>query len=159
MAGKLLAAPAGPRVAALELGGWDTHADQARRLNQPLGQLDAGLAALKAAMGDTWSQTAVLVITEFGRTAHINGTGGTDHGTGTVAFIAGGRVAGGRVLADWPGLASGRLFEARDLQPTRDVRSLAMGLLVTHLGLPPSALVSIFPGSADVSPTGGLIRT
>ena len=158
MAGKLLAAPAGPRVAALEVGGWDTHADQARRLNQPLGQLDAGLAALKTAMGDTWAKTAVLVITEFGRTAHINGTGGTDHGTGTVAFIVGGRVAGGRVLTDWPGLAAGRLLEARDLQPTRDVRSLAMGLLMTHLGLPARTMASIFPGSADVSPTDKLIR-
>ncbi len=158
MAGRLLAAPTGPRVAALEIGGWDTHADQMRRLNQPLGQLDAGLAALKAAMGDTWNQTAVLVITEFGRTAHINGTGGTDHGTGTVAFIAGGRVAGGRVLADWPGLAAGRLFEDRDLQPTRDVRSLAMGLLVSHLGLPPGAMAAIFPGSAGVAPESGLVR-
>ena len=158
MAGKLLAAPAGPRVAALEIGGWDTHADQARRLNQPLGQLDAGLAALKAALSDVWARTAVLVITEFGRTAHINGTGGTDHGTGTVAFIAGGRVAGGRVLADWPGLAAGRLLEARDLQPTRDVRSLAMGLLTAHLGLPAGAMASIFPSSAAVSPADGLIR-
>ena len=158
MAGRLLAAPTGPRVAALEIGGWDTHADQMRRLNQPLGQLDAGLAALKAAMGDAWNQTAVLVITEFGRTAHINGTGGTDHGTGTVAFIAGGRVAGGRVLADWPGLAAGRLFEDRDLQPTRDVRSLAMGLLVSHLGLPPGAMAAIFPGSAGVAPESGLVR-
>ena len=158
MAGKLLAAPSGPRVAALEIGGWDTHADQMRRLEGPLGQLDAGLAALKASLGDTWSKTAVLVITEFGRTAHINGTGGTDHGTGTVAFIAGGNVAGGRVLADWPGLAAPRLFEARDLQPTRDVRSLAMGLLVSHLGLPPGAMAAIFPGSADVTPATGLTR-
>ncbi len=158
MAGKLLAAPTGPRVAALEIGGWDTHADQMRRLTQPLGQLDAGLAALKVSLGDTWSKTAVLVITEFGRTAHINGTNGTDHGTGTVAFIAGGNVAGGRVLADWPGLSPSRLFEARDLQPTRDVRSLAMGLLVSHLGLPPSAMPAIFPGSADVTPASGLTR-
>ena len=158
MAGKLLAAPSGPRVAALELGGWDTHAGQVRRLYGPLGQLDAGLAALKASMGESWARTAVLVITEFGRTAHINGTGGTDHGTGTVAFIAGGCVAGGRVLADWPGLSAGRLFEARDLQPTRDVRSLAMGLLVSHLGLPSSAMAAIFPGSTDVSPASGLIR-
>ena len=109
-------------------------------------------------MGDSWAKTAVLVITEFGRTAHINGTGGTDHGTGTVAFIAGGQVAGGRVLADWPGLASSRLLEARDLQPTRDVRSLAMGLLVAHLGLPPAAMAHIFPGSTDVAPEGGLVR-
>ncbi len=158
MAGKLLAAPAGPRVAALELGGWDTHVAQMRRLDGPLGQLDAGLAAMKASMGEAWAKTAVLVLTEFGRTAHVNGTGGTDHGTGTVAFIAGGCVAGGRVLADWPGLSAGRLLEARDLQPTRDVRSLAMGLLVSHLGLAPGAMAAIFPGSAEVAPAGGLIR-
>ena len=158
MAGKLLAAPTGPRVAALEIGGWDTHADQMRRLSAPLGQLDAGLAALKLSLGDTWPNTAVLVITEFGRTAHINGTRGTDHGTGTVAFVAGGAVAGGRVLTDWPGLSAPALFEARDLQPTRDVRSLAMGLLVSHLGLPSSAMPAIFPGSADVTPATGLTR-
>ena len=104
MAARLLASPTGPRVAALELGGWDTHADQMRRLAGPLGQLDQGLAALKTGLGDTWSRTAVLVITEFGRTARMNGTRGTDHGTGTVAFVAGGRVTGGRVLANWPGL-------------------------------------------------------
>ena len=157
-AGKLLAAPDGPRVAAMELGGWDTHAGQMRRLGGPLGQLDAGLAALKGALGDTWAQTAVLVVTEFGRTAHINGTLGTDHGTGTVAFVAGGRVAGGRVLANWPGLAADRLLDQRDLQPTMDVRSLAKGLLVGHLGLAPSALAAVFPDSEDAAPAVGLLR-
>jgi uncharacterized protein (DUF1501 family) len=159
MAGKLLAAPNGPRVAAMELGGWDTHADQMRRLNGPLGQLDAGLAALKAALGDVWTKAAVLVITEFGRTAHINGTGGTDHGTGTVAFVAGGGVAGGRVLANWPGLSSGNLLEGRDLQPTADLRAVAKGLLVAHLGIAPGAMASVFPDSADAQPMRGLLRT
>ena len=158
MAAKLLAAPAGPRVAALELGGWDTHADQMRRLNAPLGQLDAGLAALKTGLGDAWDRTAVLVITEFGRTARINGTRGTDHGTGTVAFIAGGRIAGGRVLANWPGLSPDNLLDQRDLQPTADLRSIAKGLLVAHLGLPPDALGAVFPDSGSASPAGGLLR-
>ena len=158
MAARLLAAPAGPRVAALELGGWDTHADQMRRLNGPLGQLDQGLAALKAGLGPVWARTAVLVITEFGRTAHVNGTNGTDHGTGTVAFIAGGRVAGGRVLANWPGLSGSNLFEGRDLQPTADLRSIAKGLLITQLGLPDAAMASVFPDSASAAPTGGLLR-
>jgi uncharacterized protein (DUF1501 family) len=157
-AGKLLATPTGPRVAALELGGWDTHAGQMRRLNGALGQLDSGLAALKANLGDAWQQTAVLVITEFGRTAHINGTKGTDHGTGTVAFIAGGRVAGGRVLANWPGLTPDRLLDQRDLQPTMDLRSLAKGLLVSHLGLAPEALGAVFPESRDAAPAAGLMR-
>ncbi len=158
MAARLLAAPNGPRVAALELGGWDTHADQMRRLHGPLGQLDQGLAALKAGLGDVWARTAVLVITEFGRTAHVNGTGGTDHGTGTVAFVAGGRVAGGRVLANWPGLGAGNLLEGRDLQPTADLRSVAKGLLMAQLGLPAGAMASVFPDSAAAVPTGGLLR-
>jgi uncharacterized protein (DUF1501 family) len=158
MAGRLLAAPGGPRVAALELGGWDTHAGQMRRLDGPLGQLDAGLAALKGGLGDAWGQTAVLVMTEFGRTARMNGTNGTDHGTGTVAFVAGGRVAGGRVLANWPGLAPDRLLEQRDLQPTMDLRSLAKGLLMAHLGLPARAMGSVFPESGDAAPVAGLLR-
>ncbi len=145
-------------MAALELGGWDTHAEQMRRLSGPLGQLDQGLAALKGGLGDAWSSTAVLVITEFGRTARMNGTNGTDHGTGTVAFVAGGRVAGGRVLANWPGLSAGNLLDNRDLQPTLDLRAVAKGLLMTHLGLPPAALAAIFPDSADAAPTGGLLR-
>jgi uncharacterized protein (DUF1501 family) len=158
MAGKLLAAADGPRVAALELGGWDTHAGQMRRLDGPLRQLDAGLAALKANLGDAWPQTAVLVMTEFGRTARMNGTKGTDHGTGTVAFVAGGRVTGGRVLANWPGLGPDHLLEQRDLQPTMDLRSVAKGLLLSHLSLPPAALGSVFPDSDGAAPTAGLLR-
>ncbi len=155
-AGRMLASATGPRVAALELGGWDTHADQVRRLAGPLGELDAGLAALKDSLGEAWGQTAVLAVTEFGRTARVNGTRGTDHGTGAVAFIAGGQVAGGRVLADWPGLAN--LLDGRDLQPTTDLRSLAKGLLVSHLGLRPAALAAVFPQSGDAPPSLGLLR-
>ncbi len=158
MAGRLLASASGPRVAALEMGGWDTHAAQAQRLKGPLGQLDAGLAALKAGLGDAWAQTAVLVMTEFGRTARMNGTKGTDHGTGTVAFVAGGKVAGGRVLANWPGLGGGNLFEDRDLQPTADLRSLAKGLLMAQLRLPLSAMGQVFPDSAYAQPMAGLLR-
>ena len=157
-AGRLLAAADGPRIAAMELGGWDTHAAQGQRLVGPLRQLDAGLVALKIALGDVWTQTAVLVITEFGRTVHLNGTGGTDHGTGAAAFVAGGAVAGGRVRADWPGLAPGRLFEARDLQPTMDVRALAKGLLASHLRLPAAAVARAFPGSEGVEAARGLLR-
>ncbi len=157
-AGRLLAAADGPRIAALELGGWDTHAAQGQRLVGPLRQLDAGLVALRAALGEAWRQTAVLVITEFGRTVHLNGTGGTDHGTGAAAFVLGGAVAGGRVRADWPGLAAGRLFEARDLQPTLDVRALAKGLLTAHLRLPAAAVARAFPGSEGVEPARGLLR-
>jgi len=157
-AGELLSAADGPRIAALEIGGWDTHSGQAQRLATVLRQLDAGLAALKTALGKAWGHTAVLAVTEFGRTVRMNGTNGTDHGTGSVAFVAGGAVAGGRVVADWPGLGPGKLFEDRDLQPTRDVRSVAKGLLAQHLGLSAAALESAFPNSADAAPTGRLIN-
>ena len=158
-AGTLLAAPEGPRVAALEIGGWDTHSAQVNRLSGPLKQLDAGLLALRAALGPAWARTAVLVMTEFGRTARVNGTKGTDHGTGTVAFVVGGAVAGGRVRATWPGLGAGQLFENRDLAPTADLRAVAKGLLVAHFGLDGAALARVFPGSDSVAPIAGLIRT
>ena len=157
-AGRLMAAANGPRVAAMELGGWDTHAGQVGRLTAPLRQLDAGLVALRDGLGEAWGRTAVLVMTEFGRTVHVNGTGGTDHGTGTVAFLAGGAVAGGRVRADWPGLADGKLFENRDLQPSLDLRALAKGLLAAHLGLDQAALLAAFPGSEGVAAASGLVR-
>jgi uncharacterized protein (DUF1501 family) len=134
-AGTMLAAPDGPRVAALELGGWDTHTGQNNRLTQALSQLDAGLDALKTAMGESWRRAVVMVMTEFGRTARMNGTNGTDHGTGTVSFVAGGAVSGGKVVANWPGLGRGQLFEDRDLAPTADIRSVAKGILAAHLGI------------------------
>ncbi len=147
-AGEMLRAEAGPRVAALEIGGWDTHTAQPQRLAGVLRQLDTGLAALRTGLGEAWRQTAILTMTEFGRTVRMNGTRGTDHGTGTVAFVLGGAVAGGRVVADWPGLGPGRLLENRDLQPTCDLRSVAKGLLAQHLGLTAAALATVFPDSA-----------
>ncbi len=157
-AGRLLAQPAGPRIAVLEIGGWDTHAGQDKRIATALGQLDDGLASLKAGLGAAWGKTVVLAVTEFGRTAQVNGTGGTDHGTGGVALLAGGAVAGGRVRADWPGLGGGRLFENRDLAPTTDVRSLIKGVLVDHMGMPAGAMGRVLPGSGDVSALSGLVR-
>jgi len=157
-AGRLLAAPDGPRIAAMEINGWDTHVAQVPRLEQPLRQLDTGLTALKTALGPAWRRTAVLVVTEFGRTARVNGDKGTDHGTATVAFVLGGAVAGGRVRADWPGLAPGKLFENRDLAPTVDVRAVAKGLLGGHLGLGQPELARVFPDSAAASPMGALLR-
>jgi uncharacterized protein (DUF1501 family) len=157
-AGEMAHAANGPRIVALEIGGWDTHTAQTPRLAGVLRQLDAGLAALKLALGEAWRQTAVLAVTEFGRTVRVNGTKGTDHGTGTVAFVLGGAVAGGRVAADWPGLGAGKLLEDRDLQPTRDLRAVAKGLLAQHLGLNESALAKVFPGSETARPMRGLIR-
>jgi uncharacterized protein (DUF1501 family) len=157
-AGRLMAQPDGPRVAAFELSGWDTHAQQVPRLNGPLAQLDDGLAALKQSLGEHWVRTAVLVVTEFGRTVRINGTGGTDHGTGGVAFLAGGAVAGGRIGGDWPGLSERALFQGRDLAPTTDIRSLAKGLLRDHLKLPAQAVARAFPASDAATPASGLLR-
>jgi uncharacterized protein (DUF1501 family) len=158
-AGRLLAVPAGPRVAVLEIGGWDTHAAQVRRLNTQLKQLDEGLGALRMALADAWRHTMVVAVTEFGRTARVNGTQGTDHGTAGAAFVLGGAVAGGRVLADWPGVGSGRLFEDRDLEPTLDVRALLKGALADHLGLSLASLDAVFPGSTQVTPIHGLCAT
>jgi uncharacterized protein (DUF1501 family) len=157
-AGQLLAQAKGPRVAVLEIGGWDTHAAQLGRLKGQLKLLDDALGALRVALGDAWGKTAVLAVTEFGRTARINGTKGTDHGTGGVAFLVGGAVAGGHVRADWPGLGAGRLFEDRDLMPTADVRSVAKGVLAGHLGLRSAGLAAAFPGSAEAAPMTGLVR-
>jgi uncharacterized protein (DUF1501 family) len=157
-AGRLLAADGGPRVAAMEIGGWDTHAAQAERMVPAMAQLDGGLLALRRALGDAWACTAVLCVTEFGRTARVNGNLGTDHGTGGVAFLAGGAVRGGRVLADWPGLGAGKLFENRDVQPTRDLRAIAKGLLRDHLRLPDAAVAAAFPASDAVAAEIGLLR-
>ncbi|MDE2333261.1 MAG: DUF1501 domain-containing protein [Rhodospirillales bacterium] len=158
VAGRMLAAADGPRLAAMELGGWDTHVAQVARLRYPLTQLDQGLIALKQGLGAAWAHTAVLAVTEFGRTVRENGTGGTDHGTATVAFLAGGAVAGGKVRADWPGLAQHRLFENRDLAPTAELRALCKGVLAQHLGLDQAALLRVFPGSGGVTAMAGLIR-
>lgn len=155
-AARMLAAADGPRIAALEIGGWDTHAGQLHRLSAALRHLDDGLAALKSGLGDAWASTVVLVVTEFGRTVRMNGTKGTDHGTGTLAFALGGAIAGGHVRANWPGLARSNLVEDRDLQPTADLRSVAKGLLVDHLKLPGNALAQVFPGSAAALPMHGL---
>jgi uncharacterized protein (DUF1501 family) len=157
-AGEMLAAADGPRIAALEIGGWDTHTAQNNRLARVLTQLDAGLDALRTSLGEAWRKTAVLVMTEFGRTARMNGTNGTDHGTATVAFVLGGAVRGGRILADWPGLGRGQLFEDRDLAPTTDLRAVAKGIVGPLLGLDQAALNAVFPGQ-PVQPLQGLLRT
>jgi uncharacterized protein (DUF1501 family) len=152
----------GPRVAMFDTTGWDTHANEGGAQGQlalRLRGLDAALAALQESLGPVWRQTAVLVATEFGRTAAINGTRGTDHGTGAAAFLLGGAVAGGRVLADWPGLAHANLHDNRDLRPTRDLRTFMKGVLRDHLGVPDAALDrSVFPDSAAARACDGLIR-
>jgi len=153
----------GPQVAVFDTTGWDTHANEGNAEGQLAGRLaalDAGLRTLKQELGPTWSDTAVLLATEFGRTAATNGTRGTDHGTATAAFLLGGAVQGGRVFADWPGLSSRVLYQGRDLKPTADLRSVLKGVLSEHLLVPTSALESsVFPSSADARPIKGLFRT
>jgi uncharacterized protein (DUF1501 family) len=157
-AAKLLAAPDGPRLAELDVSGWDTHAAQAPRLAEALRQLDEGIAVLRAGLAGVWSKTAILVLTEFGRTVRVNGTGGTDHGTAAAAFLAGGAVAGGRVLADWPGLKQQQLFENRDLQPTIDIRAIAKGIVGPQFGLSAGDLARVFPDSDRIAPRAGLLK-
>jgi len=152
----------GPQVAVFDTTGWDTHANEGGAEGQLAGRLaglDKGLARLREELGSTWKDTAVLLVTEFGRTAAINGTRGTDHGTATMAFLIGGAVAGGRVIADWPGLSSRALYQGRDLAPTLDLRCVLKGVLDEHLSVPQRVLDgSVFPGSESVRPLRGLIR-
>ncbi|MCW6506448.1 DUF1501 domain-containing protein [Lichenifustis flavocetrariae] len=154
-AARLLAADDGPRIAALAFDGWDTHVNEGGatgRLAVLLGGLDGAIRAFKDGLGAAWADTTILAVTEFGRTARINGTTGTDHGTGTVAFLAGGAVKGGRVLADWPGLKPQNLFEGRDLKPTIDLRSIMKGALGVQWGLSDTVLATqVFPGSEGIA--------
>jgi uncharacterized protein (DUF1501 family) len=160
-AAKFLARPDGPRIGALAVDGWDTHADEGAlngRLAALLGALDGAIAAIETNMGAAWRETVVAIVTEFGRTARINGTEGTDHGTATVAFLAGGALKGGRVVADWPGLKDNDLHEKRDLKATTDLRAVLKGLLKDHLRVDDKVLASaVFPDSGAVKPMAGLV--
>jgi uncharacterized protein (DUF1501 family) len=151
LAASFLAKPDGPRIAMIETGGWDTHSDQNPRLAAQLTALDTMLAALRDGLGEHWSNTTVLVATEFGRTAAANGTRGTDHGTASAAMIVGGAVAGGRVLADWPGLANASLYQARDLKPTIGLDTLIANAAAESFGIDPLRVgATLFPdGGAE----------
>ncbi|HLZ78166.1 MAG TPA: DUF1501 domain-containing protein [Sphingomonas sp.] len=158
LAAGFLGKPEGPRIAMIETGGWDTHSGQVGRLAAQLRALDTLLAALRDGLGPVWSRTTVLVATEFGRTAAANGTGGTDHGTGSVAMLIGGAVRGGRVIADWPGLALGQLYEGRDLRPTAQLDALIAGAAAESLRLDPEHVArTLFATDAPIRPTSGLV--
>ena len=160
LAARLLAPANGARIAMIETGGWDTHAGQRVRLAAQLKGLDAMIGALQAGLGPVWDDTLVLVATEFGRTVAVNGTGGTDHGTGTAAMLFGGTVKGGRVVADWPGLAAASLYEARDLRPTMQLDAFIGGAVADHFAVDPArAMAALFPASARTAATGGLLRS
>ncbi len=159
-AGEILGKREGPRVASIDFGGWDTHIGQLGEygpLTRNLRLLDRMVATLKESLGAAWRQTAVVMVSEFGRTVAPNGSNGTDHGTGGAAFVVGGAVRGGRVIADWPGLGEGALHEGRDLRPTLDQRALFKAALISQMALDEAALEThVFPASAGVRPLEGL---
>jgi uncharacterized protein (DUF1501 family) len=159
-AARLVAAPDGPRIAVLEMGGWDTHVNEGAetgRLAQNLEGLAAGLDALAKAMGPAWDETVLVAVTEFGRTVAVNGNNGTDHGTASVLLVMGGRLAGGRVAGDWPGLT--QLEDNRDLRVATDSRRVMKALLRDHLGLDPARLDgTVFPNTVTLRPMDGLLR-
>jgi len=154
-AARFIRAPSGPRIAVIESGGWDTHANQGSAngsLANKFRMLDEGMLALKQELAEDWSSTLVMTVTEFGRTAAVNGTRGTDHGTASAALLTGGALNGGKVIADWPGLAKENLYEGRDLYPTTDIRSVFKGVLIQHLGLDSAFVDSrVFPGSESAA--------
>jgi len=148
MAAGFLARADGPRIAMIETSGWDTHSGQDARLAFQLRGLDGLVGALRDGMGAAWAHTVVLVATEFGRTVTANGTEGTDHGTGSVAMVVGGAVQGGRILSDWPGLATRDLYEGRDLRPTLALDTLIASLCADAFKLDPEHTARVlFPGS------------
>lgn len=160
LVGSMLSSPVGPRVAVLEMSGWDTHVGQQNTLNRQLKSLADAIAAFPEAMGEAWQHTAVVVVSEFGRTVHGNGTGGTDHGTGGIALLAGGGLQGGRVIHKWPGLSEHHLLEGRDLMPTLDLRGVLKGTLRDHLGISDSHLEdTVFPNSREAQALAGLWST
>ncbi|MCA1199954.1 DUF1501 domain-containing protein [Sphingomonas sp. R647] len=159
LAARLLAAENGARIAMIETGGWDTHAGQRGRLGAQLNGLDQMIAALKTGLGPLWGKTMVLVATEFGRTVKVNGTQGTDHGTGSVAWLLGGAVKGGRVVADWPGLSDAALYEGRDLRPTAGLDAVIGSAAAAHFGVDPArAMPALFPGQKSARMLDGLVR-
>jgi uncharacterized protein (DUF1501 family) len=152
-----MTAPASPRSPSRAGTPIPTRAAR-RALANRLSGLDAAFEEFEKGLGETWKDTAIAVITEFGRTARINGTVGTDHGTGTVAFLVGGAIKGGRIIADWPGLSESALHDGRDLKPTTDLRAVLKGLLADQFGLSATLLADdIFPASANAKPMAGLI--
>ena len=160
-AAKFLTAPNGPSIAVLSLDGFDTHARQGAENGQLAARLqvmDNVIAGLETGMGEQWQNTVVVIATEFGRTARINGTGGTDHGTASTLILAGGALQGGGMIGDWPTLAQAKLFENRDLAPTVDMRSVFKGVLVEHLGLNSGRIdAAVFPGSEVAQPLRRLV--
>ncbi|NWG46421.1 MAG: DUF1501 domain-containing protein [Alphaproteobacteria bacterium] len=171
-AARFLQPAGGARIATIDYGNWDSHADQNGRANVVTSAgtfhgrfaemylaLDRGVKAFRDGMGDAWKDTVVIALTEFGRTVRINGTRGTDHGTGGAGFVFGGAVKGGRVIADWPGLKESQLNDGRELKATIDNRALLKAVMREHLGVPERAFADILPGSDGIAPLEGIVRS
>jgi len=160
MAASFLARADGPRIAMIETNGWDTHSGQNGRLAGQLRNLDNLVAGLRQGLGPVWEQTVVLVATEFGRTAAANGTSGTDHGTGAAAMLLGGAVKGGRVMADWPGLAPADLYEGRDLRPTLGLDTLISQVCAEAFKADPGKMARVlFPSTKPGKPLDQLLTS
>lgn len=156
--GGFMIQPAGPQIAAISLDGFDTHAGQPGQIATRLTYMDAVLDGLRTGLGAEWKNTVVIAVTEFGRTARINGTSGTDHGTASTGLILGGALKPGGIVGDWPGLSQNALFENRDTAPTLDMRGLFKGVLADHMGVDRAALESkVFPDSARAKVVTGLV--
>jgi uncharacterized protein (DUF1501 family) len=158
---RFMTEPNGPQIAVLSLDGFDTHAAQGAaegQLANRLAYLDAVIDGLSSGLGSEWRNTVVVAATEFGRTAHVNGTLGTDHGTASTALVLGGGLKRGGIIGDWPTLQQAKLFENRDTAPTLDMRSLFKGVLAEQLGVDRRALdTTVFPDSANAAPVRGLV--
>jgi uncharacterized protein (DUF1501 family) len=160
LAASFLAKAEGPRIAMIETGGWDTHTGQEGRLARQLKSLDTMIAAIRDGLGPVWEKTTIVVATEFGRTAASNGTGGTDHGTGSTTMILGGDVNGGRVIADWPGLNTSNLYEGRDLKPTTNLNMLITSITGAGFGIDPARIAkTLFPETNSSKAIEGLLRS
>ncbi|PIB96798.1 DUF1501 domain-containing protein [Caulobacter sp. X] len=155
--GGFMVQPGGPQIAVISLDGFDTHAGQPSLIATRLSYLDTVLDGLHTGLGAEWKNTVVIAVTEFGRTARVNGTGGTDHGTASTGLILGGALKPGGIVGDWPGLAQSALFENRDTAPTLDMRSLFKGVLTEHMGVDRAILeTKVFPDSKTAKPLIGL---
>lgn len=160
LAASFLVKSDGPRIAMIETGGWDTHSAQDNRLTRQLSQLDILISTLQQSLGTVWQKTTIIVATEFGRTAAVNGTGGTDHGTGAVAMLLGGDIHGGKVIADWPGLSQSNLYEGRDLKPTLNLNTLFASVIGARFNLDSEKVANtLFTDTQHSRFLDGLIKT